>query len=60
MSEGLTKILEFKHFSRFFTFNMDGPDYKNKELKSGIKVCVAIDMECWNMSIRNADEMDTY
>ena len=56
MSEGVTKILEFKHFSRFFTFNMEGSDYKNKELKSGIKVCVAIDMECWNMSTR---EMET-
>lgn len=51
-------MLEFKHFSRFFTFNKDGPDYRNKELKNGIKVYVAVDMECWNMSTRELENFE--
>lgn len=51
----MTRILEFMHFSRFTSFNMNGMDYKNKEIKSRIKVCVAIDMECWNMSTRTTE-----
>lgn len=38
----LVEILVFKRSARFFSFNANGDDYKNKEQINELEVCIAI------------------
>lgn len=45
-SEGYVKILDFRHFERFFRFDQsDGRTYK-KAISDGVNVSVVLDMVC--------------
>ena len=49
-SEGFVKILEFRHFERFFIFsNSDQKTYK-KVISDGVNVSVVLDMVSRNIS----------
>ena len=38
----LVEILVFKRSARFYSFNADGDDFKNKEQINQVEVCIAV------------------
>ena len=46
--ERYLKILEFRHFVEFFSFNKIGENYREKELVRKVTVVAALDLGCWN------------
>ena len=56
-SEGFVKILDFRHFERFFRFDQSDRENKansrigmKKAISDGVNVSVVLDMECGNTS----------
>lgn len=49
-SEGFVKLLEFRHFERFFTFSKSAPKTYQKAISDGVNVSVVLDMVCGNTS----------
>lgn len=50
INHSLVKILDFRHFERFFTFlKSDRKTYK-KVISDGVNVSVVLDMVCGNTS----------
>ena len=46
--ERYLKILEFRHFVEFFSFNKIGENHREKELVRKVTVVAALDLGCWN------------
>ena len=46
--KGYVKILEFKHFVEFFSFNKIGENRREKELVRKVTVVVALALGCGN------------
>ena len=46
--ERYLKILEFRHFVEFFSFNEIGENHREKELVRKVTVVVALDLGCGN------------
>ena len=46
--ERYLKILEFRHFVEFFSFNKIGENRREKELVRKVTVVVALDLGCGN------------
>ncbi len=46
--ERYLKILEFRHFVEFFSFNKIGENHREKELVMKVTVVAALDLGCWN------------
>ena len=46
--ERYLKILEFRHFVEFFSFNKIGENHREKELVRKVTVVAALDIGCWN------------
>ena len=44
----ILKILEFRHFVEFFSFNKIGENHREKELVRKVTVVAALDLGCWN------------
>ena len=42
------KLLEFRHFVEFFSFNKIGENHREKELVRKVTVVAALDLGCWN------------
>ena len=49
-SEGFVKILDFRHFERFFTFSKSDRKTYKKAISDGVNVSVVLDMVCGNTS----------
>ena len=47
-SDRYVKILEFRHFVEFFSFNRIAENHKEKELVRKVTVVVALDLGCGN------------
>ena len=47
-SDRFVKILDFRHFERFFSFNRIAENHKEKELVRKVTVVVALDLGCGN------------
>ena len=46
--ERYLKILEFRHFVEFFSFNKIGENHREKELVRKVTVVVVLDLGCGN------------
>ena len=46
----LVKILDFRHFERFFTFSKSDRKTYKKAISDGVNVSVVLDMVCGNTS----------
>ena len=46
--ERYLKILEFRHFVEFFSFNKIGENHREKELVRKVTVVAALDLGCGN------------
>lgn len=49
-SEGFVKILDFRHFERFFRFDQSDRKTYKKAISDGVNVSVVLDMVCGNTS----------
>lgn len=49
-SEGYVKILDFRHFERFFRFDQSDRKTYKKAISDGVNVSVVLDMVCGNTS----------
>lgn len=49
-SEGYVKILDFRHFERFFSFSKSDRKTYKKAISDGVNVSVVLDMVCGNTS----------
>lgn len=49
-SERFVKILDFRHFERFFTFSKSDRKTYKKAISDGVNVSVVLDMVCGNTS----------
>jgi len=49
-SDRFVKILDFRHFERFFTFSKSDRKTYKKAISDGVNVSVVLDMECGNTS----------
>ena len=47
-SEGIVKILDFRHFERFFRFDQSDRKTYKKAISDGVNVSVVLDMVCGN------------
>ena len=47
-SAGFVKLLEFRHFERFFSFDKIGENHKEKLLVNKVTVVVALDLDTRN------------
>lgn len=50
INHSLVKILDFRHFERFFTFSKSDRKTYKKAISDGVNVSVVLDMECGNTS----------
>ena len=49
-SEGFVKLLDFKHFERFFSFSKSDRKTYKKAISDGVNVSLVLDMVCGNTS----------
>ena len=49
-SDRYVKILDFRHFERFFTFSKSDRKTYKKAISDGVNVSVVLDMVCGNTS----------
>lgn len=49
-SEGFVKLLEFRHFERFFTFSKSDRKTYKKAISDSVNVSVVLDMVSRNIS----------
>ena len=49
-SERFVKILDFRHFERFFTFSKSDQKTYKKAVSDGVNVSVVLDVGCGNTS----------
>ncbi len=49
-SDRFVKILDFRHFERFFTFSKSDRKTYKKAISDGVNVSVVLDMVCGNTS----------
>lgn len=49
-SEGYVKLLEFRHFERFFKFDRGDRKTYKKAISDGVNVSVVLNIECVNTS----------
>lgn len=47
-SAGYVKLLEFRHFERFFRFDQSDRKSYKKAISDGVNVSVVLDMVCGN------------
>ncbi len=50
INHSLVKILDFRHFERFFTFSKSDRKTYKKAITDGVNVSVVLDMVCGNTS----------
>lgn len=49
-SDRFVKVLDFRHFERFFTFSKSDRKTYKKAISDGVNVSVVLDMVCGNTS----------